>query len=395
MKDPLFEEFCSDRNLSKSSQKGYYNALKDYSNFNNMNLSELCQEADDEEENRIRAKKRKILKRLKKYRTFKIQNNAAPGTIQDYFTKVKTFYRHFGIEIPYIPPTVLPESRQEEYTDIPDIDDIRNVLESTSNLKHKAIILFMMSSGTASNETTNLKIQDFINATTDYHKSTDIKDVLVELEGKKDIIPIFKLFRIKTKYLYYTCCSPEATIAIIKYLKTRPKLQKNEKLFDITNYGLMNFFGRLNENNKLGKIGHLHFFHSHALRKFQATAIEDVDLANAFQGRKPKPVTESYFKKNPKRVRERYIPHLNKLMINKVETFTIEGEEAKKIKKENKELKKKTEDQEQISIKQQEDIDFLKKAIAENPYLQVLNDPKVQDFLDQYLDETKKHEIGD
>lgn len=197
-----------------------------------------------------------------------------------------------------------------------------------------------MSSGTASNETTNLKIQDFINATKEYHHSSNITEILKELENQKDIIPIFELIRIKTDYLYYTCCSPEATMAIVKFLKTRPNLKNEERLFDITNYGLRNFFGRLNDNNKLGKIGHLRFFHSHTLRKFHATIIEDVNLANALQGRKSNPITESYFKKNPKRLRDRYIEHLNKLMINRVETFNIVSEEYKKLKIELDENKK-------------------------------------------------------
>jgi len=109
----------------------------------------------------------------------------------------------------------MPNGRHERYSDIPTIDDIRQVIESTSNLKHKAVILFMSSSGSAMNETTSLTVQDFIDATKDYHNSTNINDVLDELEGQKDVIPIFELVRAKTNYFYYTCCSPEATMAIV------------------------------------------------------------------------------------------------------------------------------------------------------------------------------------
>ncbi len=229
----------------------------------------------------------------------------------------------------------MPVGRHERFSDIPTIDDIRLVVESTSNLKHKAIILFMSSIGTARNETTCLTIQDFIDATKDYHSSSNIMDVLDELEGQKEVIPIFEIIRAKTNYLYYTCCSPEATIAIVKFLKSRSKIKKSDKLFDVNNSGFKAIFNRLNDKNRFEKIGsNTNFFHSHALRKFHATTIEDVDLANALQGRKSNPIKESYFKTNPKRLRERYTPYLNKLMINKVETFIVESEEFKTVKRE-------------------------------------------------------------
>lgn len=333
--DPLFIEFYTDRNLSKNSINHYKWALDKYSIFNGNNLTELIKEADAEEEKGIRGKNRQIVKRLKNFRSDLIKNGSSPNTIQTYFTKVKTFYRHFGIEIPYIPPVNMPNGRHERYSDIPTIDDIRQVIESTSNLKHKAVILFMSSSGTAINETTNLTVQDFIDATRDYHNSTNITDVLKELNGQRRIIPIFELVRAKTNYFYYTCCSPEATMAIVKFLQTRSKIDHDDKLFDIDKPGLKAVFNRLNDKNQFGKIApRINFFHSHALRKFHATTIEDVDLANALQGRKSNSIKESYFKKNPKRLRERYTPYLNKLMINKVKLFNIESEEFVTVKQE-------------------------------------------------------------
>ena len=357
--DPLFIEFYTDRNLSKTSIKHYKWALDKYSIFNSKTPSELINEADTEEEKGIRGKNRKIVKRLKNFRSELIKNKASPNTIQSYFTKVKTFYKHFGIEIPYIPPAKIPNGRHERYSDIPSIDDIRQVVESTSNLKHKAVILFMSSSGSAMNETTSLTVQDFIDATRDYHTSTSIMDVLDELEGQRDVIPIFELVRAKTDYFYYTCCSPEATIAIVKYLKSQSKIEPDDKLFDIDKPGLKAVFNRLNDNNGFGKItDRMNFFHSHALRKFHATTIEDVDLANELQGRKSNAIKEAYFKKNPKRLRERYTPYLNKLMINRAETFSIESEEFKTVKRE-------LHTQQQVNKEMGEKIDGLENLVKE------------------------------
>lgn len=336
LKAPLFIEFCQDRNLSHNSQKAYHNAIKDYMVYHNLSLEELINEADLEEENKVRAKNRKIIRRLKSYRNHKIQTNTAPNTIKDYYSKIKTFYRHFGIEIPYIPPTNIPVHRHEKYSDIPTIDHIRTVFESTNNLKHKAIILFMASSGTATNEVTHLRVIDFLEAAKEYYTSKEIPEILLELEKTKNMVPIFELIRIKTKYLYYTCCSPEATKMIIKYLKTRSDLQPEDSLFNISNNGVIQFFSRLNDINNYPRLGEIRFFHAHALRKFHATQIEDIGLANALQGRKSNSIIESYFKKNPERLRERYLEHLNKLMINRVETFNIKSTEFLRLEKDNK-----------------------------------------------------------
>jgi len=67
--DPLFTEFYTDRNLSETSIKHYKWALDKYSIFNNKTLTELIKEADIEEEKGIRGKNRKIVKRLKNFRS--------------------------------------------------------------------------------------------------------------------------------------------------------------------------------------------------------------------------------------------------------------------------------------------------------------------------------------
>ena len=64
------------------------------------------------------------------------------------------------------------------------------IFDATSNLKHKAVILFMLSSGTARQETVKLIIQDFIVATQDYHSNESLTEVLTELETQNNIIPL-------------------------------------------------------------------------------------------------------------------------------------------------------------------------------------------------------------
>ncbi|MCL2156392.1 MAG: integrase [Methanobrevibacter sp.] len=305
--------------MKSSTASAYNSALKDYSKFHNMSIKDLIKEADYEEEKRIREKKRTIRKRLEEYRNYKIEYGSSRRTIKKYFAMVKTFYRHHEIIIPYIPEVQLKRDYHEKYEDIPKINHIKKAVESTDDLMEKAIILFMSSSGTARNETLSLTVEDFFKACEKYINidiyDKNIKYILDELSSKNNIIPLFELVRIKTDYHYYTCCSDESSEMIINYLKNKKMLKLESKLFDMNRNRFNKFFMRINMDNNWGQVGYYGFFRSHALRKFHATVIEDKSLADALQGRRRDSVTESYYKLNPERIRERYLEVFHKLRI--------------------------------------------------------------------------------
>lgn len=332
--DPLFTEFCTDRNLMKGTQQGYYKALRIYLDLHDINLHEMINQADIEEEQGIRAKRRTITKRIKQYRNYLIQEDYSISVVKDYTSRIKTFYRHFEIEIPYLPPIQLKKEYHERFEDIPQKKHIKQAINSINYIKYKAIIMFQASSGTARNETANLTVNDFIKATKEYHNKEDINDVLKELETQKDIIPLWELVRIKTNYPYYTCSSPESSEMIILYLKTRKRLKKTDRLFDMDVKGITNAYQRINDKNKWGRVNHYSFFRSHAIRKFHATTIEDKAFADTLQGRKPDSVTEAYFKHNPKRIKEKYLEHLPKLTINEIIVNSVDSEVTKELREE-------------------------------------------------------------
>jgi hypothetical protein len=353
--ETILKNFIKKRNLKKSTASLYNSALKDYAKFQKMSLKDLIAEADNEEEIRIREKRRKVKVRLENYRNYKIDSKSSTNTVKKYFEVVKTFYRHHEIVIPYIPTIQLKKDYHEKYEDIPKIEHIKKAIETTNSLKEKAIILFMSSSGTARNETINLKIKDFIKATKDYHNGGSIEEILSDLNNKNNIIPLFELVRIKTDYHYYTCCSNEASEMITKYLNNRKNLGLESSLFDINRNALNRFFLRINKSNDWGKVGYYAFFRSHALRKFHATAIEDKSLGDALQGRKRDNITESYYKQNPERIRERYIEVLPKITIN--ENELTEENKFEILKKENRELHKRLTKLEEILVKIVDDRD--------------------------------------
>ena len=59
----LFHKFCKDRNVRKSTKKGYESALKSYTKFHNLTIEELIKEAQNDEQEKIILKDRQIKKK--------------------------------------------------------------------------------------------------------------------------------------------------------------------------------------------------------------------------------------------------------------------------------------------------------------------------------------------
>lgn len=321
-----FNKFIKQRNISESSKQGYFSTLKKYEKFNKLTIDKLIEEAINEEEHGIPLKERKIKKRLLDYRTYLLNSKLSQNTVKSYFTKIKTFYQHFEIEIPYIPEARYSKEYETNYLDLPTRGHIQKALD-ISTVDLQAVILFMSSSGTAKAETLSLTVRDFIDATKGYHTKGSLNEMLESLNKKDNVIPTFYLKRIKTDKYYYTFCSPEATEYIVKYLLTRQNLKLDDKLFDFTYSTLLARFQEINDYYNWGFKGKYRFFRSHTLRKFHASNIGlSAEYIDALQGRSKNEVHETYIKTNPERLKEIYMKSMSNVMINKVESKEVTQE---------------------------------------------------------------------
>ena len=311
----LFHKFCKDRNVRKSTRKGYESALKSYTKFHNLTIEELIKEAQNDEQEKIILKDRQIKKRLLNYRNYLFSSNKSPNTIKTYFTKIKTFYQHFEIEIPKLPDAKYEKLYETNYMDLPTKDHIRKVCDFVT-VDLRSIILFMSSSGTAKAETLSLTIESFILATQEYHNGGNIQEILNTLSKKDNIIPTFYLKRIKTDKYYYTFCSPEAASEIVKYLQVRDDLKLSDKLFDFTASTLLTRFQEINDQMNWGFKGNYRFFRSHTLRKFHASNIGlPAEYIDSLQGRSKNEIHETYIKTNPEKLKEIYRTAMHNVMI--------------------------------------------------------------------------------
>ena len=346
----LLEELIQTRDLSRNSIKNYKQAIKNYTESQQgKTLTELLEEADQEEEEGIRLKNRTLKKRLITFRNYLIQNKGlSESTVNKNISLVKTIYNNYEIEIPRIPKNNrhIRNNSPIYYDDLPTKELIQEAIKiSTPNMK--AVILFIVSSGCAREETLSLTIQDFIDSTKEYHNSTNIYDVLEELKGQGNVVPIFKMKRKKVNKYYYTFCSPEAVDAIVHYLEYRTDLLTPEKqLFKFDKAYLIRKFIHLNESLGGQKKGGYGIFRSHMLRKFHASnlargenglTVEEID---SLQGRGKNKTHTSYFLDDPKELRKKYISNIDKVLINTdVMTLTFESPEVLEIRKENEKLK--------------------------------------------------------
>ena len=315
MSEELLKIFCSNRNIKYSTLKSYRSAIAKYEFFHDMAMGSLMDEAIVVEDEGISLKNRKIKGRLLDFRSFLLDSGLVISTVRTYFSRIKTFYKHFEIELPYLNDIKFDEEYLSSYYDLPTRGDIRNVCSISSNA-FRALVLFISSSGCAKAETLSLTVGDFVKASDDYHDGGSIDDVLSCLVGRRDIVPAFYLKRIKTNKFYYAFCSPEASHHIVKYLISRKGLSLDDRLFDFTDSSLIYSFKKLNDKLDMGFVGSYRFFRDHSLRKFHASNIGlGVDLVDEIHGRSKTRVHEAYIKTNPKRLKEIYMGAMHNVMI--------------------------------------------------------------------------------
>ena len=351
----ILEEICLTRNLSKNTIRNYKQSIKSYTQSQGLTLKELLEEAEAEEEKGIRLKHRNVKKRLIIFQNYLLnEKGLSKSTIKKQVNIIRYIYNHFEIELPKIPKLNEKHVRDYEpiyYDDLPTKELIQEALK-ISKPNMKAVILFIVSSGCAREETLSLSIQDFIDSTNEYHNSTNIYDVLEELKHQENIIPIFKLKRKKTNQYYYTFCSPEATDAIIYYLESRTdKLTPDKQLFKFEKSYFQKKFIEI--NNMLGgqRKGAYGIFRSHMLRKFHASnlargenglSVEEID---SLQGRSKNKVHTSYFLDDPNELKKKYILNIDKVLINyDKKELTFESPEVLALRKRAAELEKENEE---------------------------------------------------
>ncbi|MDI9437504.1 MAG: site-specific integrase, partial [Euryarchaeota archaeon] len=93
MDESLLENWFLKRDLSKSSRVLYHLVIGIYTEVTGLSLTELKEEAKQEEQEGIWIDDRKIQIHMLKFKKYLEETNRAPNTRCSYFNAVRSFYR--------------------------------------------------------------------------------------------------------------------------------------------------------------------------------------------------------------------------------------------------------------------------------------------------------------
>jgi integrase len=393
--DPLIQEYIQNHGIKPNTIIQYKKALNIYCNFLGMTPNELIEEAEDEEETRIRMRRRKIKSHLLNFKDYLNTKDHTVLTVRNYITIIRSFYREFDIELPKM--YLKTDNRQESREDIPTKDDIKIALKY-ANPRYRAIILLMSSSGMGASEIISLSINDFLTSLKDYISiaKTSIVDidVIIELieEKRKEnplMISTWHITRVKTEMPYITFSSPESLDAILDYLKIEPPINIKDPLFRgpknnrINNRTFHIYFNRLNKKCGFGKPDRQAFLRSHNLRKYFATTISEQIpklKVDRMLGHRVDSLTNSYFKTNLPELKEAYIQSIPSLSIESTKVKTYQSPEFTKVQEK---LDEKDEEFKKLKAEKDEEMKDLKKKME-------LMDEMLKSMMEKQLDESKK-----
>lgn len=348
-------EYVESRGLKPITHRSLRYVLNHYSNYQEKTLHELIMEADKEEDEGIRWKRRTLKKRLTSYMNY-CKDNMELGAAKSFVNKVKGFYTHHEIEIGKLPkwntknanihPPIKPD-------DLPTKDIIRQAVELSAPLM-RAILLTIVSTGMSRADILSLSVKDFLTSTYEHHQKNTIQEALPILSKKDDIIVTLERQRSKNNKYYITFLTAEAVSEICNYLLIRdkrnhkyhrPLIGPDDKLFKISNTVYGDKFVEINNTLKLGKKGPYNRFRSHMLRKYHATELEKHGMSRehvrTLQGKSNSKVDEAYFYIDAETLKKEYINAMDGLLIlSEVKTITTHSEEYKELKRQKEELEK-------------------------------------------------------
>lgn len=250
-------KFINSRNLKPNSISVYRISLKNYCNYTGLTPTQLINEADEEYDNGVKKKNRKIKSYLQGFINHLDNEGRAANTIHNSFINIRSFYDEFEVELPKVKCKIKDEEELITIKDIPE-KHIKRALKY-ANLCYIAIIKLMMSSGMGSSEIRSLTLKDYIDAQgIRKYNISNFEDTIKKLQEKEKETPTWSIRRIKTGMPYVTFSSPEANMAIIEYLEDRnermPIQDINDFLFVSKNHkkiiarSFAQYFQRLNDS---------------------------------------------------------------------------------------------------------------------------------------------------
>jgi integrase len=334
--DPRVNQWFELSSIAKSTRVNYTIYMRFFCECAGKTPAELIDESIKETKAGLLISERNTGLYLTKYKKWLNDNKYAPKTQALAISTVKSFYQAFDMQLPSGLCKVKKSLPQKENQNFLNRSDIIKLVTNAKNLREKAIILCMASSGMARAEILNLRIND--------------------IEFDDNNIGTVRIRREKAQFDYVTFISPEATQALRNYFDERNRDEvlkiksKDDFIFVTYEHGKNSDKGR-----KLGGRTFLKNFHelgeqlgygngegfliksrSHALRKFFASTLENAGMPknkiDYMIGHTQNGNDLAYFQIDPTKLKELYIKYLPYITFEKaIEVKSLDTEDAKKL----------------------------------------------------------------
>lgn len=337
--DVIFVDFCEDRKISQKTVRLYRLALNKYINFLGKPLEDLIEEAEEEQDNGVKLRKRNVTKYLRDFTVHLDSQDLSRSYISQVITSVRAVYIEHDIVLKRNNRVVRADKKTESFETLPSLQDIKLAMDYSNNT-YKAIITLGLSSGMGGAEIMSLTFKHYYNALELKEYPESMKELINIAEDRIERILIWKIKRIKTGKPYFTFSSPEAYAMILNYLHELYRTYLDfapepEDLFfrnnnvPLTGTALRSMFRRINNRAGFEPINKTAYIRPHRLRKVFATTLEK----NKFQhtatrfmmGHTTDRTTEAYFKADPDMLKEDYRGIVQHLMVTDGYSFIPEG----------------------------------------------------------------------
>lgn len=345
-RDRLLLKFLKAKQRKQSTEGVYIKELGYYCTYLDKTPTQIINEARNDQLETEWMDQRQISDYFDNF-VDHLQNDRNFGdyTIKHVMTIVKMFYNYFEVKTPEKQIKGVPKSYYVLYEDLPQYNDMQRLFQFC-NVQYEALFTFMASSAMNYADATSITVNELIRAVNYYFKISDIEETPINsLEGlyetcekHPEIIPVWRMWRIKTDQQHITFSSPESLHNILFYLGKYPPENLDLPLFrargknSVLGYEAVRAY-LLRQNRNLGwqdkRVGNYSYITSKSFRVFFANELDDADLdyrkIRLMMGHKMPGVDRNYFKKNAKKLLEEYKKGLHRLTF-KEKLLTIERE---------------------------------------------------------------------
>lgn len=238
LKDYLLK-YKYERNISDATYKNYLHSFKDFCRQTGHSIEELVELSLNEQYDIIEDNKiirfnpnDSFLSNLTDdYIIASLKEGKSETTIHSYLVNVFAVLKHFGVEVPKIKVRRNAPKGWKPLTK----SQIKYVID-ISGLQYKTIICLMATTGMRRTDVCNLTINDFMEATYEWHEKSSLSEFLST--APQDMVGFFDFMPNKTKknkIRCKVCCTPETSNYVLLMLRERNQrikdMEKEDALF--------------------------------------------------------------------------------------------------------------------------------------------------------------------